>query len=137
MFLTTWHSLFPVQAAEKAAEKKGSKLGRIRLQVIDDCSFNNLEWFIAQNIDQTSTVITDGWCGYKPVQKKGYNHQRVLQTKTEDKSRVLPGINLVASLFKRLVLGTFHGHFIRIVEQVVVTRPITYSMIFKPVSVTQ
>jgi transposase-like protein len=148
-----------------AAEKKGRKLGRIRLQVIDDCSYNNLEGFIAQNIDQTSTLITDGWCGYKPVQKQGYEHQRVLQTKAEDKSRVLPGINLVASLFKRLVLGTFHGHcdrkhlqhylneyvfrfnrrttkhvgkrFMRIIEQVVVTRPITYSMVFQPVSVEQ
>ena len=148
-----------------AAEKKGRKLGRIRLQVSNDCSSNSIDPFMLKNIDQKSLVITDGWSSYKPVEKKGYNHQRVLQTKAEDKSSVLPGINLIASLFKRLVIGTFHGRcdrkhlqpyldeyvfrfnrrttkyvgkrFMRIIEQVVVTRPITYSMVFQPVSVTQ
>jgi len=147
-----------------AAEKKGRKLGRIRLRVIDDCSNSSLEGFISQNIDQKSSIITDGWCGYKPVQAKGYDHQRVLQTKTEDKSSVLPGIHLVASLFKRLVLGTFHGRcdrkhlqhyldeyvfrfnrrttkyvgkrFMRIVAQAMTTAPQTYRMIINAVPST-
>jgi transposase-like protein len=148
-----------------AAEKKGRKLGRIRLQVSNDCSSESIDPFMLKNIDQKSLVITDGWSSYKPVEKKGYNHQRVLQTKAEDKSSVLPGINLIASLFKRLVLGTFHGRcdrkhlqhylneyafrfnrrttkyvgkrFMRICEQAMVTAPKTYRMIIKAVPSSQ
>jgi len=144
-----------------AAEKKGRKLGRIRLQVSNDCSSNSIDPFMLKNIEQKSLVITDGWSSYKPVEKKGYNHQRVLQTKAEDKSSVLPGINLIASLFKRLVIGTFHGRcdrkhlqpyldeyvfrfnrrttkyvgkrFMRICEQAMATAPKTYHMIVNAV----
>ena len=31
----------------------------------------------------------------------------MLQSKTEDKNSVLPGVHLVTSLIKRLILGTF------------------------------
>ena len=144
-----------------AAEKKGRKLGRIRLQVSNDCSFDSIDPFMLKNIDQKSLVITDGWSSYTPVEKKGYTHQRVLQNKAEDKSSVLPGINLIASLFKRLVIGTFHGRcdrkhlqhylneytfrfnrratkyvgkrFMRICEQAMATAPKTYRMIINPV----
>jgi transposase-like protein len=140
-----------------ATEKKGRKLGRIRLQVLDDCSSDSIDPFMLKNIDQKSLVITDGWSSYTPVENKGYHHQRVLQTKAEDKSSVLPGINLIASLFKRLVMGTFHGRcdrkhlqhylneyvfrfnrrttkyvgkrFMRICEQAMGTAPKTYRMI--------
>ena len=64
---------------------------------------------MARNIDQKSLVITDGWSGYKPVEKKGYDHQRFVQAEAENKSSVWPGIHLVCSLLKRLMLGTFHG----------------------------
>ena len=88
-------------------------------------------------------------------------HQQVLQTNAQDKSSVLPGINLIASLFKRLVIGTFHGRcdrkhlqhyldeyvfrfnrrtttyvgkrFMRIVEQAMATAPNTYRMIINAV----
>jgi hypothetical protein len=41
----------------------------------------------------------------------GYTHKPMLQTKTEDKNSVLPGVHLVTSLIKRLILGTFQGRF--------------------------
>ena len=144
-----------------ATEKKGRKLGRIRLQMADDCSFSSIDQFMNQNINQKSHVITDGWSSYKPVQKKGYDHQRCVQAEAKDKNSVLPGIHLVCSLFKRLMLGTFHGRcdrkhlqpyldeyvfrfnrrttkhvgkrFLRIVEQATVTAPKTYRMIVNSV----
>jgi len=140
-----------------AAEKKGRKLGRIRLQTSNDCSSNSIDQFMVKNIDQKSRVITDGWSSYTPVTKKGYDHQRLLQAEAKDKSSVLPGIHLVSSLLKRLMLGTFHGRcdrkhlqpyldeyvfrfnrrttkyvgkrFMRIVEQAMATAPKTYHMI--------
>jgi transposase-like protein len=147
-----------------AAEKKGRKLGRIRLQITNDCSYNSIGQFMARNIDQKSLVITDGWSGYMPVEKKGYAHQRFVQAEAEDKSSVLPGIHLVSSLLKRLMLGTFHGRcdrkhlqpyldeyvfrfnrrttkhvgkrFMRIVEQAMTTAPQTYRMIINAVPST-
>jgi transposase-like protein len=147
-----------------AAEKKGRKLGRIRLQVVDNCSSDSIDPFMRNHIDQQSLVITDGWSSYQPIKKKGYDHQRLVQSEAEDKSSVLPGINLIASLFKRLVIGTFHGRcdrkhlqryldeyvfrfnrrttkyvgkrFMRIVAQAMNTAPKTYRMITNTVSPT-
>ena len=71
-----------------AAEKKGRKLGRIRLQATTDCSSESIDPFMLKNIDQKSLVITDGWSSYKPIEKKGLQSSEVLQTKAEDKSSV-------------------------------------------------
>ena len=46
-----------------AVEKRGKKLGRIRLQVVPDCSGDILEQFVSTNVAPGSRVITDGWKG--------------------------------------------------------------------------
>ncbi len=94
-----------------AVEKEGRKLGRIRLQRIDDCSQNNLVQFIQKYVHPESHVITDGWRGYGLNVSKNYDHEKVIQSKAENKSKTLPGVHLVSSLVKRLILGTFHGRF--------------------------
>ncbi len=94
-----------------AAEKQGRRLGRIRLQVSQDCSSDSLMPFIEQNIETGSHIITDGWKGYNPIADGNYSHQTVYWTKSADKSSVLPGVHLVASLLKRVILGTFQGRF--------------------------
>jgi transposase-like protein len=94
-----------------AAEKRGYKLGRIRLQVAQDFSSDSLTPFIEQNIEAGSHIITDGWKGYNPIADSNYSHQTVYWSKKADKSSVLPGVHLIASLVKRIVLGTFQGRF--------------------------
>jgi transposase-like protein len=94
-----------------AVEKKGRKLGRIRLQLIDDCSQESLTQFMNRTIDPGSHVITDGWSGYGADVSKNYDHEKVLQSKAEDRFKTLPGVHLVSSLVKRLILGTFQGRF--------------------------
>lgn len=94
-----------------AVEKKGRKLGRIRLQHIDDCSQKYLAQFINTNVDPESHVKTDGWRGYGSDVSKNYDHEKVLQSKAKDKSKTLQGVHLVSSLVKRLILGTFQGRF--------------------------
>ena len=69
--------------------------------------------FIQANVASGSTVMTDGWRGYNDLEKEGYRHQQVFQAKTENKESVLPGVHLVASLIKRLFLGTYHGRMDR------------------------
>jgi transposase-like protein len=94
-----------------AVEKRGRRLGRIRLQVVPDCSSDSLMPFIEHNVKPGSQIITDGWKGYYPVDNKKYNHQTVHWIKSADKSSVLPGVHLVISLVKRVMLGTFQGRF--------------------------
>lgn len=96
-----------------AVERKGRKLGRLRLQLISDCSSDQLFPFIIDNIDQNSTVSTDGWLGYSELDSAGYNHRKIVRSKSPNKESVLSGVHLVISLIKRLVLGTFQGRFDR------------------------
>jgi len=94
-----------------AVERKNPKLGRVRLQVIDDCSAGELVPFVQTNVASGSCITTDGWPGYSALQGSGYAHRRMLQNKAENKESVMPGVHLVISLIKRLVLGTFQGRF--------------------------
>jgi len=94
-----------------AIERKGRKLGRLRMQVISRCSADELTPFATGNITRGSCITTDGWKGYSGLEKAGYIHRKVLQCQVDDKESVLPGVHLIASLFKRVVLGTFQGRF--------------------------
>jgi transposase-like protein len=94
-----------------AVERQGRKLGRVRLQVIKDCSSEQLLPFVKSNVDLGSLVSTDGWKGYNGLEKEGFVHHKVLSVHAEDKESVLPGVHLVISLVKRVILGTFQGRF--------------------------
>jgi len=94
-----------------AVERQGRKLGRLRLQVIECCSAEELISFAKENIDLGSQITTDGWSGYRVLQSKGFVHKTIISSNTENKESVLPGVHLVISLFKRVILGTFQGRF--------------------------
>lgn len=94
-----------------AVERKGRKLGRLRMQVIDCCSADQLTTFVKANVSANSQVTTDGWSAYGGLQAEGYVHKVIVQSKTDGKESVLPGVHLVASLAKRVMLGTFQGRF--------------------------
>lgn len=94
-----------------AVERKDKKLGRLRVQVIEDCSADELTPFVQDNIEPGSAIATDGWKGFNDLKKEGYDHHQIFQNKVSDKQSVLPGVHLVISLIKRLVLGTFQGRF--------------------------
>ncbi len=94
-----------------AVEKERHKLGRIRLEVIPDCSSDSILPFIDKYIEPGSKIISDGWKGYYPIDASRYNHHQVNSSKADDKSSVLPGVHLIASLVKRLIIGTFQGRF--------------------------
>jgi hypothetical protein len=96
-----------------AVERKGRKLGRVRLQLIDDCSSGQLVPFILDNVSQGSVVTTDGWKGYNEIGSEGYDHHQVARSKARNKESVLSGAHLVISLIKRLIMGTFQGRFER------------------------
>ncbi len=94
-----------------AVEKRGKRLGRIRLQVVPNCSAYHLKKFTLKNITPGSTIKTDGWRGYSFLNKCSYKHKIALPAHIAEKNKVLPGVHLVTSLVKRLMLGTFQGRF--------------------------
>lgn len=94
-----------------AVEKEEKKLGRIRLQVVPDFSGDVLEQTVMANVSAGSTVMTDGWKGYNFLDESSYTHKEVIASKTADKQSILPGVHMIASLVKRLIISTFQGRF--------------------------
>jgi transposase-like protein len=94
-----------------AAQEDGRGIGRIRMARIADASAPSLQQFIRGAIEPGSVVHTDGWEGYRGLEKNGYRHQvTVLRGKGKDAAiELLPRVHLVAGLLKRWLLGTHQG----------------------------
>lgn len=140
-----------------AVEVKGRKTGRVRLAKIPDASSNSLNTFIENNIELSSTIITDGWPSYNGLSKKGYRHKVQKATVKDEYEEVLPNVHRIASLLKRWLLGTHQSYlnknklefyldeyvfrynrrtstsrgllFLRLIEQAVITAPVSYEEI--------
>lgn len=89
-------------------QEKGT--GRVRLSVIPDASKKELAKFINENIEEGSTLVTDGWKGYNGISKKGYQHIIEANTKMIDGQEILPNVHRIASLLKRWLLGTHQNY---------------------------
>jgi len=140
-----------------AVEVKGRKTGRARLAKIPDASSNSLKGFIEENIEKSSTVITDEWPSYNELESMGYIHKTQKATTKDGDEEVLPNVHRIASLLKRWLLGTHQSYlnknkleyyldeyvfrynrrtsksrgllFFRLIEQAVNTAPVSYKEI--------
>jgi transposase-like protein len=87
--------------------------GRCRMTIIPDASGSSLHTMIADHVEAGSQVITDGWQGYRKIDKLGYVHdqrsQRAPKARGDDPAELLPAVHRVASLAKRWLLGTHQG----------------------------
>lgn len=93
-----------VVAVEDRGEPGGPKkgIGRIRLGHVPDASADSLCGFIQGHVAPGSTIRTDGWSGYEPLEPRGYTHGVV-------PSSDLIIAHLVIALLKRWLLGTYQG----------------------------
>jgi transposase-like protein len=93
-----------------AAQEDGPGIGRIRMRRTPDASAESLMPFIKDAIEPGSTVHTDGWIGYLPVQAAGYDHEiTFLKGQKKTASELMPRVHRVASLLKRWLMGTHQG----------------------------
>jgi len=87
--------------------------GRCRMRPLADASAASLHAFVREHVEPGATVITDGWQGYRGLEKQGYVHdrrsQRAARARGEDPHDLLPAVHRVASLVKRWLLGTHQG----------------------------
>jgi len=95
-----------------ATECIGKQIGRVRFKSIPEASGKYLLQFIEENIEQGSTVITDGWAGYSSLaHSKKYKHEiKVISGSGKDAHELLPHVHLVDSLVKRWINGTHQGN---------------------------
>ena len=93
-----------------AAQEDGKGIGRIRMCSIPDASADSLIPFVEESVEPGSTIHTDAWLGYVPLERKGYVHEfTFLKGKKESPSDLLPRVHHVISLLKRWLMGTHHG----------------------------
>jgi len=85
------------------------KPGRIRISIIPDASTDALKIFVVGNVEQGSTVVTDGWPSYSFLDGSGYKRQRIVKGKSGGDDKMLPHVHLISSLLKRWLLGTHQG----------------------------
>lgn len=148
-----------VVLAVEMLEPKG--FGRIRLRRIDNDSDACVVPFVQESIEPGAQVRTDGSAAYRSLSKLGYDHQRTVMLGSEVAAPVsMAGVHRVAALVKRWILGTHHGSvqpghldayldefvfrfnrrssgsrgmlFYRLLQQAVVTEPVTYDSVVKP-----
>lgn len=129
--------------------------GRIRLRRIADDSAHQVIPFVKEVIQAGATVHTDGSAAYRSLDEEGYVHQRSVMLGSDTPAHVaMPGVHRVAALIQRWLLGTHHGAvqpdqldhyldefvfrfnrraslsrgmlFYRLLEQAVLTAPVTY-----------
>ena len=97
--------------AVEVREPRG--LGRCRMRPLADASAGALHAFVTDHVELGARVITDGWQGYRGLEKLGYVHdrhsQRAARARGEDPHELLPAVHRVASLAKRWLLGTHQG----------------------------
>jgi transposase-like protein len=93
-----------------AAEKSGRGIGRIRLRRLADVSADSLVAFVQDSAEPGALIHTDGWSGYARLAPLGYQHKVTPITSALDPAHVvMPRVHLVASLFKRWLIGTHQG----------------------------
>jgi transposase-like protein len=148
-----------VVLAVEMVQPKG--FGRIRLRRIDNDSADSVVPFVQAAIEPGAQVRTDGSAAYRALNDLGYDHQRTVMLGSEIPAHVsMAGVHRVASLVKRWILGTHHGSvqpahldayldefvfrfnrrtsgsrgmlFYRLLQQAVITDPVTYDNVVNP-----
>jgi transposase-like protein len=136
-------------------------MGCIRMRQIITASAANLMPFVEESVEPGSVIHTDGWQGYLPLERKGYEPEvTVVTRKKKTASELLPRVHLVVSLLKRWLTGTHQGAvsqkhldyyldeftfrfnrrrsksrgklFFRLAQQAVAVDPVTYNQIVHP-----
>ena len=132
--------------------------GRIRIRQINRGDYENLMPFIRASVRPGAVIHSDGSPSYKNLEDSGYGHRRTVHLGSDTPAHEsMPGVHRVASLLQRWIMGTHHGAvqpgqldyyldefvfrfnrrtsrsrgllFHRLLQQAVITKPVTYGRI--------
>lgn len=145
-----------VAIAVEMLQPKG--FGRIRIQQIERGDSANLLPFIQTSVRPGALIHSDGSRSYSKLQDKGYIHKTTVHDGSAVPAHEsMPGVHRVAALLQRWLLGTHQGAvqpgqldyyldefvfrfnrrtsrsrgllFYRLLEQAVITEPVTYDAV--------
>ena len=93
-----------------AIERRAHSAGSVQFDVVPDGSWDSLGPFLRGAIEgANTTVLTDGWLGYRPLADAGVDHEPTDQGSPTRASELLPWVHLAISNLKTWLRGTFHG----------------------------
>lgn len=142
-----------VLVAVELLEPKG--FGRVRLRHVSAATKDNIQKFILDVVNPGSVIYSDGSPAYNCAKENGFTHHRTVHLGSDIAAHItMPGVHRVASLLKRWLLGAYQGAiqekqleyyldeytfrfnrrksksrgllFYRLLEQAVITAPLTY-----------
>lgn len=94
-------------------EDRGKACGRLRLEAIDDATGGMLQTVVESRVEQGATAHTDGLAGYRGLADAGIKHKAEVIGDSKRASKRFPKVHRVASLLKRVILGTLQGRISR------------------------
>ena len=145
-----------VVIAVEMLQPKG--FGRIRIRQVDQGDYEHLMPLIKESVRVGSVIHSDGSAAYRNLEEAGYQHRRTVHLGSDMPAHEsMPGVHRVASLLQRWMMGTLHGAvqpkhldyyldefvfrfnrrtsrsrgllFYRLLQQAVITEPVTYAKI--------
>jgi hypothetical protein len=82
----------------------------IRFQRTEDGSADSLLPFDNASIEPKAKIKTDGWLGYRGLQKRGFDHKVIVIKDSGKKAHeVMPIVHLAVTNLKRWLEGTLQG----------------------------
>ena len=94
---------------ELKTDKVRYRSGRVRLRVVANAAADSLAGFVEKEVELGAIVHTDGWDGYRRLNRSGFKHDRIVQGKNREAVAVLPHIHRAFSNLKAWLQGTYHG----------------------------
>jgi transposase-like protein len=142
-----------VLIAIELLEPKG--FGRVRLRHVTSATKESINQFIIDVVKPGSVIYSDGSPTYNCTKENGFTHHKTVHLGSDVAAHItMPGVHRVASLLKRWLLGAYQGAiqekqlayyldeftfrfnrrksksrgllFYRLLEQAIITAPITY-----------
>jgi hypothetical protein len=87
---------------------KGSKVGFLKMIVMDDLSATGIEYEVKKGIDSEAKVHTDGYRSYSGLKNIVKEHKVTIVVDKTETSKTFPWVHTAISNAKKLLLGTWH-----------------------------
>lgn len=92
-----------------AVEKRGTRTGRVRMNVIPDFGKTTLTDFATRHIAYGTTISTDGLKTFSGLEAAGYHHVVCPQQIRSGGRPALPCVHRAIGNLQQWLIGTYHG----------------------------
>jgi transposase-like protein len=88
----------------------GDKMLFAKMQVVESVNKEEIDKIISMTIPKGETIKTDGLNVYKSLEDQGYQHERIIISRSGMKAHdLLKWVHIIAGNAKAWINGTFHG----------------------------